>query len=345
MTKPRKILIDLQHPAHLHFFKHLVQRLESEGCRVILTARNKDILKQLAWELNMDVLFFGTARKGFFNLSCELLYRQAILWRMVRSEKPERLLAIAGTFISLVGRLTGVPTHIFYDTEHATLSNLIAYPFATTVHVPRCYRKPIKRSHVRYNGYHELAYLHPAYFTPDPAILETVNLKPGDPFSLVRFVAWGAAHDIGLRGFTLENKRKAVKRLEQYGKVLISSEDPLPPELEPYHLTINVSQIHHLMAYASLIFGESATMCSEGAVLGIPGIYLDPIGRGYMDEQERDYGLVYNFKPKDQDQAIEKGATILAENDEKKWQAARNKLLEDKIDVTELLYQVLASRP
>ncbi|MFW9998329.1 MAG: hypothetical protein ACFFD4_40195, partial [Candidatus Odinarchaeota archaeon] len=62
----------------------------------------------------------------------------------------------------------GVPVYVFYDTEHATISNLLAYPFATCIYVPRCYRKQIRWRHVRYSGYHELAYLHPKYFKPDP---------------------------------------------------------------------------------------------------------------------------------------------------------------------------------
>jgi uncharacterized protein len=58
---------------------------------------------------------------------------------------------------------------------------------------------------------------------------------------------------------------------------------------------IPASHIHHFLAFASLLVGESATMASECAVLGTPSFYISPIGRGYTDEQEKKYGLVFNF--------------------------------------------------
>ena len=49
------------------------------------------------------------------------------------------------------------------------------------------------------------------------------------------------------------------------------------------------------IASASLLYGESATMASEAAVLGVPAIYLDNTGRCYTREEEEKYGLVFNF--------------------------------------------------
>ena len=36
-------------------------------------------------------------------------------------------------------------------------------------------------------------------------------------------------------------------------------------------------------------------MASECAVLGVPAIYVSPLGRGYTDDEEQRYGLVHNF--------------------------------------------------
>jgi hypothetical protein len=340
-----KLLIDLQHPAHLHFFRNLIQRLTAEGHQVLVTGRHKDILAELAQRLGIEVLLFGTARPGVWHLGRELLYRQGRLLGIVRRFKPDAIMAIAGTFVSLVGRIAGVPTYVFYDTEHATVSNLLAYPFATCVFVPRCYRHSIRWRHERYNGYHELAYLHPNYFTPDRSVLGEAGLADRELFTMVRFVAWGAAHDIGRSGFTPEGKIRAVHALARYGRVLISSEGELPPELEQYRLRINVAHMHSLMAHAALIFGESATMCSEGAVLGVPGVYVDPVGRGYTDEQEREYGLVFNFTSSEQDKAIATAEAVLSAHDHKRWRAQGEKLVAEKIDVTDMLYRIALERP
>ncbi len=344
--KTLRFLFDLQHPAHLHFFRPLITRLQAEGHHVRITGRDKDILVELATRYGIDISVFGIARKGILNLGKELICRQRQLYQIIREFKPDVMMAVAGTYISLLGKLRNIPTYIFYDTEHATISNLLAYPFATCIYVPKCYRKKIRWNHVRYNGYHEIAYLHPDYFDPDAdaSVLEAVGVKPDELFTLVRFVGWGAGHDIGRFGLTHQNKIQAITELSAWGKVFISSEGELPYELEKYRLQLDVTRIHSLMAHAALIFGESATMVSEGAVLGVPGIYIDPIGRGYTDEQEHEYGIVFNFNHKQQREAIQKAVSILSnyqnQNQRETWRAIGKKIIKEKIDVTKMMYRI-----
>jgi predicted glycosyltransferase len=357
-----RILFDLQHPAHLHFFRNVAARLAGEGHEVRFTGRDKDILVELARAYGIPLEVFGVAPKAHaatgvrattglhavenaLHLGLELLQRQWHLQRIIRQWRPDAMMAIAGTYVSSLGYLLRVPTYVFYDTEHATLSNLLAYPFATCIYVPRCYRKAIRWRHERYNGYHELAYLHPRYFTPDPAVMGEAGLAPGERFAIVRLVAWGAAHDIGRAGFTRENKLRLVRELGRHARVLVSCEGELPRELEPQRLRLPVARIHHLMAHAALVFGESATMASEGAVLGVPGVYVDPVGRGYTDEEERDYGLVFNFTSERQDEAIARGVEILREGRTEEWRARGRRLVAEKIDVTEMLHRIALERP
>jgi predicted glycosyltransferase len=335
-----RVLFDLQHPAHLHFFRHVIQRLENGGHRVLVTARDKDILVQLAEDYHIPLVLFGKARRGVFNLGKELLQRQRRLYRLIREFKPDLIMAVAGTFVSLPAKLRRVPTYIFYDTEHATVSNLLAYPFAKCIYIPECYRKKIRWNHRRYPGYHELAYLHPNYFKPDISVLEQVGVKPGELFTISRFVGWEAGHDIGMSGLTDQNKFRAVREFSAFGKVFITCEGKLLPELEKYRLNLELTKIHSLMAYASLIFGESATMTSEGAVLGVPGIYIDPVGRGYTDEQEHQYGIVFNFTHRQQIEAIQKGVSILSGYRREKWRAIGEQIVREKIDVSEMIYHI-----
>ena len=333
-------LIDLQHPAHLHFFRNVIPRLKSQGHNVLITGRDKDILVELAHSYDIPVMVFGRARKGVINLGMELIYRQWRLFKLIREFKPDVMMAVAGTYISMLGKLRRIPTYIFYDTETAAISNFLAYPFADCIFVPQCYRKKIRWRHVRYNGYHELAYLHPNYFKPDPAIPAKVGIKPGEVYTLVRFVGWSSGHDIGRSGLSTQNKIRAIRELEKYGRVFITSEGGLPPELEKYKLKLEVTGVHSLMAHAALIFGESATMVSEGAVLGVPGVYIDPVGRGYTDEQERVYGIVHNFSHKQQDEAIEKAISILSGYQREKWRAIGRRIIADKIDVSDMIYNI-----
>jgi len=336
-----RILIDLQHPAELHVFKNLAKLLRRHNHEVFFTGRDKDILIQLAAALGEDVIVFGKARKGFFHLAVELLYRQFRLLSIIYRLKPDAILAVGGAFAALPGKLLGVPIHVFYDTEHARIANALSYPFAFGIWVPDCYNRAIHHPHTRYAGYHALAYLHPDWFTPDVSVLDEVGLTPGEPYVVVRYVAWGAGHDIGLRGLSLSLRVEAVLRMAQKAKVFVSCEGEMPSELEPYRLRLPVHRMHHLLAYACLTFGESATMASEGAVLGVPGVYVDPVGRGYTDELEHRYGLVFNFPPCQENEALQQGLNILKDPAQPIWAVRRAKMLHDKIDVTRYFFDVV----
>src|SRR5690606_37006503 len=96
-------------------------------------------------------------------------------------------------------------------------------------------------------------------------------------------------------------------------------------------------QVHHLMAYATLLYGESATMASEAAVLGTHAIFCDFAGRGYTDEEESKYGLVANFRldPDGQLRSVDKAVEWLDDPRLRaEGQRKRRLLLADTIDVT-----------
>lgn len=341
-----RFLIDLQHPAEIHVLKNLVALLRANGHQVRFTGRDKDIVVALAKEMGEEVQIFGKARKGLLYLGIEFFYRAARLACIIASWRPDMILAAGdGAFVAVPARLFRVPFLIFYDTEHATIANQISYPLATDIYVPDCYNRPIGRDHVRYPGYHALAYLHPNRFTPDPAVLAEARLAPGEVFSVVRYVAWGAGHDIGLRGLSPGLRLEAVQALAAHGRVIVSCEGELPAELEPYRLRLPVHRMHHLLAFASLTFGESATMASEGAVLGVPGVYVDPVGRGYSDELERRYELMFNFRPEQEAAALAKAVELLRADDKATFAARRARMLAEKIDVTEYFYEVVTGHP
>ena len=77
-------------------------------------------------------------------------------------------------------------------------------------------------------------------------------------------------------------------------------------------------------------------MASECAVLGVPSIYVSPLGRGYTDEEETRYGLVKNFTGARFGDDFVAAARALARDPELAARAhdARKRLLADKVDVT-----------
>lgn len=330
-----RFVVDLLHPAHVHFFRHFIAEMEGRGHEFLITTRDKECTLELLRAFGLPHHVLSRHRRGSRALALELLGRSSRLWWLARRFRPDFLLGIMGPSIALAGKLLSSRTVIFYDTEMAKATNWFAYPLADRVCTPDCYQEPVGRHHVAYPGYHELAYLHPRRFTPDPEVLERHGLDPEEPLFLVRFVSWGASHDVGEAGFSPAGKSRLIARLAERGRVLISSEAPLPEALAPYRFRLPAAALHHVLAHARLLVGESATMASEAAVLGTHAIFVSTTGRGYTDEQEASYGLVHNFTHQQEKEAFARVEELLDLPDLAADAAARRqRLLAEKIDVT-----------
>jgi predicted glycosyltransferase len=340
-----KILVDVTHPAHVHFFRQAIWKWQERGHNVTITTRDKDIAIKLLDQYGFEYKNLGRAAKSLGGLFRELIVRESKIYGVVNEVKPDVMTAIGGVFMVHVGKLMRIPTVVFADTDHATLSHWLSFPFAGAVCTPACFQKDAGEKHHRYQGCHELAYLHPNQFSPNEAVLDELGLSKNEKLFVVRFVSWEAHHDVGHSGFSLEGKRELVKRLSQLGRVIITSEVQLPPDLEPYRMRISQAKIHDVLALTTVYIGESATMASESAVLGTPFIFVSPAGRSYTDEQEQIYGLGYTLSPSQETEAINLALELAQRKDlQKEWQAKRSRLLEDKIDVTAWMVDFVESQ-
>lgn len=336
-----RILFDILHPAHVHVFRNLARELERRGHEFRIALREKDVARDLLDRYGFPYRILSQKQTGLA-LAGEFFSRGARLWQLADEFRPHFLTGIMGPSIAPVGRLRRIVARdrarvaVFYDTEIATFTNAFVYPLADYVVTPDCYQGRVPGNHLTYPGYHELAYLHPNRFTPDEQVVRASGIDPGSPYFVVRFVSYEASHDLGTKGLTMQRKLELVRALAERGRVLVSSESPLPPAFEPYRVNIPLQEIHHVIAFARLLVGESATMASEAAVLGVPAMYVSPLGRGYTDDEERRYGLVHNFTGARFHADIAREARALADDPEltTKARTARTRLLEQKIDVT-----------
>jgi len=338
-----RVLIDIGHPAHVHFFRRPIELLRDRGHQILITSRQKEIAAELLDAFGMEhVSLSREGGKG--GLLGELVVRDFRLWRVVRRWRPDVMAAIGGIFIAHAGALARVPSLVFYDTENAKLQNLLTYPLATRVIVPRCYTAwTPKGRELRYPGYHELSYLRPPYFVAQRDVAIANGVATDGPTYLVRLVAWKANHDIGERGLSHDAVRKVVQQLGNRGKVLISAESALPNDLEAYRYKGDPALIHHVMAHCAGFFGESATMASECAVMGVPSVYAANTGRGYTDEQEARYGLVHNARSLDQT-TLDTALDWLLSFPENSGQTLRAKLLGDTCDVSVFAASVIEAQ-
>lgn len=337
-----KVLVDICHPAHVHFFKNPINILKNKGHEVFVSSRSKEMTVDLLDSLGVEhVKLSSQIGKGSFSLIKELIQRDFKLINAARKINPDVMTAIGGIFIAHVGKVLSIPSVVFYDTENARLQNILTYPFASKVVVPDCYKAwtPANKT-TKYKGYHELSYLHPSVFVANKDIAIRNGVVKGTRNYLLRLVSWKASHDIGVNGIDSLILHKIVSELTEHGNVIISSEADLPAEFDAYKFKGDVNQIHHVMAFCDGYIGESATMASECCVLGVPSLYIANIGRGYTDEQETCYGLVKNIRLIEWG-LIKEGIAWLKSDNKVRWNQAREKLLSENINVAEYVADTL----
>jgi hypothetical protein len=339
-----KIVVDINHPGHVHYFKHFIWEMRKRGHEVLITASEKDITFRLLERYNLEYENVGTYGTSLLLKLIKIPIIDIQYHMLMRTIKPDLFVGFGSIRAAHTSFLLGKPCINFEDTEHSTEQIRLYLPFVDVVCTPSCYSQDLGKKQIRFDGYMEIAPLHPNRFTPNPAVLDELGLSEGDPFIIVRFVSWGASHDVGQHG--IRDKVGLVKALEQHGRVIITSEGELPLELQPYQLLISPEKLHDLLYYATLYIGEGGTTASEAAVLGTPSIYVSSLvgTMGNFIELEERYDLLYSFT--DDDAALSRATEILNDPLSKdKWRNKRERMLAEKNDVTAFMIWFIENYP
>lgn len=333
-----RVFIDVGHPAHVHFFRHFVREMEQRGNQVLAGVREKEMALYLLEAYGIHCEKVGRYGGGMLSKAVNLLVIDARMYRAARKFRPDLLMSVGSPNAAHVSALLRRPHIAFDDTEFSREQYRLYAPFTRVVCTPSCFKTDMGKKQLRYEGYHELAYLHPNYFKPQASVLDALGLKPGERCVVVRFVAWKASHDAGQHGFTDAAKMHLVAELQKHARVFITSEGPLPAGLNSYKLNLEPEKVHDLLSYASLYIGEGATMATEAAILGTPSVYVSSLAGklGNHDELENKYGLLYAFT--DPRKASEKALALISNAGSKEeHRQKRARLLADKIDVTRFM--------
>lgn len=335
-----RVLFDIVHPAQVHFFKNAIARLQERGDEVRVTARKKDITVDLLTALNIEHTCISVKGRNMAAMGVELISRTLKLMKIVRTFKPDVMVARVGHSIGITGRLLGIPTVIYDDMEHARLQAAIGMTFATYICTGLGYYRDFGKRQVRFDGPPVLSYLDPKYFTPNPEPLRAAGLDPDETLIFFRMVSWGASHDVGRKGTTIKELKAAIDTLSKYGRVIISAEDPLPGSLGRFANPVPVANMHDLLAFCDVCLIEGGTMAEEAAVLGVPSICKNTYDFGYLRALENDYGLV--FRPNSMNKAVQIAEEILENpNAKTEFKQNRKKLLDDSEDIVEFMLSVI----
>lgn len=334
------ILFDIGHPKDVNVFKNVIWKLQERGHEIKIVARAKENTKRILEEYGFeyDVCKYYKSMPG---KAVGILMNDLWLYKQVKIFKPDLFVSPGSPYSAHVSRLVKKSHIAFSDTEIAGLVIKLTFPFTDRIYTSKSFYLDLGSKQERFDGYYELAYLHPKYFTPNKDVLKKYQLD--ENYIIFRLSSLSSHHDISATGLnfkTEEELREYINQLKKYGRVVISSEATQWQTIKDQQLRIDPKDLHDLISFSSLYIGEGATMASEAAILGVPSIYVSNTQRGYLNELEEKYGLVYTIS--DSKLALDKAIYLLKKEElRKEWQSKRTKMLEEKIDVVEFIVNVI----
>lgn len=361
------ILIDIVHPAHVHLLRNFYKEMTARGHKVVVTCKHIPSAMQLLDMYGIPYIYLGEKKDNIVLKALEQVWYNMKLLRIARREK---CTIAVGSSITLAHIAALSKWSLFrkrinailLDDDDDKVEPLYAkygHPFSDVVLSPQDTPRVTKKV-IYYPAYHELAYLHPKRFTPDPSVLDDAgihyeqdaqgNVVNVEPYFVMRFNAFKAHHDVGVVGLTIENKRRMVQLLSQHGKVFITTERNIDEEFMPYQLRVPQDKVHSLLYYATMFVGDSQTMTSEAAVLGTPSIRCNTfVGCiHYLEEEEHRYHLTYGFRPENSEAMFARVNELLAMGTaalKAEWAKRRAVLLSEKIDYTAFLTYFIENYP
>jgi uncharacterized protein len=333
------ILIDIGHPAHVHYYRNFAKELLNKGHKVSWSVKDIPMAKRLLDIYGHSYTVLPKKKDSLFGKFIRQLQYNWLVWLICRREKID--IAI-GTSVSVaqISKFTSIKSFVFDDDDDEAQPLVTKYvnPFADTLLSPEALKgKRKRRDTVFYAGYHEMAYLHPIRFQPNPSVLKDIGIREGEKYFIMRFNAFKAHHDLGISGLNLQQKLQLIDELKPHGKIFITTERDIEPDLRKFQLKISPEKIHSIMAFSTLFLGDSQTMTSEAAVMGIPSLRCNSFaGRlSNLEELEHRYGLTFGYLPEEFDKMLMKLRELIAiPNLKENWQEKLKKLLSEKIDVT-----------
>ncbi len=315
------VLIDISHPAHVHFFRPLAEALIADGVEVHIVTRDKDVTVRLleASGLPFEVLPMGRPGAGRLAAASELLRRSWALRRRIHRHRTKVVLTRnpSGAIAAFGTKATSI-----FDTDDGRAVGIhywAARPFAdiitSSVHDPEDHG----RGHRRYQALKAHMFLHPDRFTPDPEV-QRRYIEDTEPLTVVRFSAHDASHDRAIDGISDAGRTRIVHRLQRFGSVLVSTEreDPRMIRVNGEETLVAPEHFHDLLAAAALFVGDSQSVAAEAAILGVPTVRLSGFtGKAFYLEFLESNGLMQNFAPGEETallQAVERVLLSIGES-------------------------------
>jgi predicted glycosyltransferase len=330
-------------PAHVHLYRHAIERLEAAGHDVLVLARDYGCTTALLDFYGLPHQVYGRCETTKFSLVRGLPGHFARIFRETLRYGPDLVFGV-GAYAAPAGALARAPVVLITDSEPVAFDQFVSRALADAILTPYTFRKDLGRKHFQFRGFKETAYLHPDVFSADESVRAELGLGPDERFAIVRLNAFGSHHDVNHGGFTAEQRRELIERLAEDVTVFVSDEggEFAIEDSAARLFDAHPGYLHDALAEASLLVTDTQTMATEAALLGTPTIrsntFVGEDDMGNFLELEAK-GLVYNT-----DDFAEVSSTAAEyvgdESVQERWQERRDDYVGELDNLTDVIVEV-----
>jgi uncharacterized protein len=279
-TGASRIWVDLDNSPHIPFFAPIIEQLERRGYAVTVTTRDCFQVVDLARLHHLRHRTIGRhfGKSRFFKV-IGLGLRTLQLISAMRSERPD--LAVShGSRAQLVAcRLLGIPSVVIIDYEFARGLQVIRPTWVMCPEIVARGNSPYRSGRVlTYPGIKEDVYA--PRFTPDPAIMRDLGLKPDDIVITLRPPATEAHYHNPESEVLLDAVFEVLAAAPQAKVVLlprnerqeVSIRRAFPKLFETRKVLVPGTVVDglNLIWHSDLVISGGGTMNREATALGVP---------------------------------------------------------------------------
>lgn len=268
-----KILFDINHPVDVNFFKNAIIYLYEKGFNIKVIYRPRGRLsKIIEYELGeFNPKPIGYHAKSFITKIISQIWRDFILIPYMFKEKFD-LIVCFGPTSSIAAKIAQIPYLAFDDDFEYKIPFYHANLFATK-HIYPDFIKYSSKNAVKYQGYKELAYLHPNYFSPRIEEIKNLGIIENG-YVFIRHIS-NVSLNYKETNDTLFELLSILKSFKI--KVLLSIEDKsLVCKIDSEVIILNepIPDIYSLMYFAILAISYGDTVARECSLIGVPTVYV-----------------------------------------------------------------------
>jgi uncharacterized protein len=303
-----KVWVDCTAAAHPLVLRPIIERLETAGHEVKVTARRYGQTEGLLERLGIPYTSVGEhGGASTLGKARALAGRSAKLWRWARGRGFDLALAHGSVDIALVSKVLRIPLVQMNDYEHAGLQRRISFRAARLVLAPDAIPVPaMERCGARadrlfrYPGLKEDYYLFD--FEPDDAVLTELALDSGRVLVVMRpppetseYHAQNPLYEGVLDRLAVEEGATAVviPRTEaQRERLRGRGAQPTGADGAALVVPERAIDAQSLIAFSDLVVGAGGTMNREAVALGTPVYTIFSGAMGAVDERLIAEGLL-----------------------------------------------------